>query len=157
MAYQSLLKTTKAFKEVDMSKTKNKSRTIQEGTIVRTRDSNFLNGRDTKESHPNNKDFYRGAIVVETTIDDKLGVVKTTSKGTIKIDETTSIKPFLEIFDREGRYIRINARFVLDKGNKLFSKEKVNMIKRSLYKSRKTSKRLRSRNKALARILKGRK
>lgn len=140
-----------------MSKKKNKSSIVQEGSVIRTRDSNILNGVDTKDDHPNKKDYYRGAIIIETTIDDRLGIVKITSKGTITIDKNTKIKPFLEIFDNEGRYIRINQKFVMDKSGKVYSKNKINIIKKSLYIDNKTAKRLRLRNKTLARILKSRK
>lgn len=140
-----------------MSKKKNKSNSVQEGAVIRTRDSNILNGVDTKDDHPNKKDYYRGAIIIETTIDDKLGIVKITSKGTISIDKNTKIKPFLEIFDDEGRYIRINQKFVLDRSGKAYSKNTVNTIKKCLYISNITARRLRLRNKMLSRLLKNRK
>ena len=136
---------------------KNQSNTIKAGTVVRTRDSKIMNGLDTKDNHPNTKDYYRAAIIVETTIDDKLGIIKITSKGTITIDNSTRIKPFLEIFDNEGKYIRINQKFILDKSGKVFSKSKVDIIKKSLYKDKKTARQLRSRNKSLVRMLKNRK
>ena len=124
---------------------KNKSNKIKEGTVLRTRDEFILGGIDTKTNHPNKRDLYRAAVVTETNKNDELGIVKLTTKDGRKLSGKTNYKPFIHIFDDEGRYIKSGKKFVVQKKQKL-SRHDVNEIKKSLYKDKSTSRDLRRTN-----------
>lgn len=132
-----------------MGKNKNVSSTIKNGSIIQTRDEYFFGGLDTKTGHPNKKDLYRQAVIVETNKDDRLGVVKLTTKGQHKLQNfkngKSGYKPILHVFDDDGKSIKVSQKFVLNKKDKV-SKKEVVQIKKSLYKksSRSTIKENRS-------------
>ena len=127
---------------------KNKSNKIKEGAVLRTRDEFLLGGKDTKTNHPNKRDLYRAAVVTETNKNDELGIVKLTTKDGRKLSGKTNYRPFIHIFDDEGRYIKSGAKFVVQKNQK-FSKHHVAEIKKSLYKDNSTSNKLRRTNRDL--------
>lgn len=140
-----------------MRKNKNISSTIKNGSIVQTRDEYFLGGADTKINHPSKKDLYRQAVIIETNKDDRLGVVKLSTKGKNKLPNYKSgksgYKPILHIFDNDGKSIKVSRKFVLNKKDKV-SKKDVIQIKKSLYK--KSSSSMKKENRDKVRWLKGR-
>ena len=141
-----------------MSKRKNISRTIKNGTILRTRDEFIMGGKDTKTAHPSKNDLFRAVVVIETNIQDELGIVKLTTKGKHHIPDhnkgVSTYKPILEIFDSEGRKIRISSKFVISREMPIPNRRIVE-IKKHLYK--KASSNTRNANRYKVRFLKGRK
>ena len=142
-----------------MSK-RNVSKTIPNGTIVHTRDEYFFGSKDYRKPGYDKKGNYRMAVVVDSTRDDQVAVVKLLSDKEkenpgIRIigfnKDKSYYKPFIEVFDDDGRSIRIGSKFI-DKGKRM-PKKLVTQIKKKTFKKSGNAKS----NRSKVRHLKGRK
>lgn len=141
-----------------MSK-RNVSKTIPNGTIVHTRDEYFFGSKDYRKPGYDKKGNYRRAVVVDTTKDDQMVVVKLITgeekeNPGIKIkgfrDDSSYYKPFAEVYDDDGRSIKIGYKFI-NRGEKM-PKKLVTKIKKKTFKRSGNAKS----NRSKVRRLKGR-
>lgn len=111
-----------------MSKNKNKSKKVPNGTIVRTRDEHFRGGYE-KPGYGNKGD-YRGAIVVDSNKKDELALIKmTTSKKGRRMPETkgSRYRPYIETKDDKGKAIKENKKFKIKRDRSGKIKEKISV------------------------------
>lgn len=141
-----------------MSKNKNVSSIVENGTRLQTRDDYLKGGKNTK----NKNNLYRPVFVVDSNANDDLVVVKGThsSKGDLlenydhpNAKKKTRVRPFLYGEDDKGNPIRIGPKF--QPHHKKISKKEANKIKKKALKE--APKKIREENKAILRKLKGRK
>ena len=112
-----------------MSKKKNVSQKVRNGTILQTRDDYIFGSKGYIKPGYKKKGNYRKVAVIDSNKRDDLAIVKLFSSSGQPLKGTTSrYKPFVEILDNKGKRIRIGAKF-LDKGQRL-SKENVAIIKK---------------------------
>lgn len=94
-----------------------KPRRIKPGSTMRTRDEFLASGKgkqNIKPTHPNPKDLYRRIAVIETDKRGNAMIVKLTTKGKHKLinyeNGKSTYKPFVEIYDDEGNFIKPTIR-----------------------------------------------
>ncbi len=134
-----------------MSKKKNISKTVKNGTILQTRDEYLHNEGNYRKPGYKNKGNYRKVIVVDSNRNDELAVVKLYSKnGTSLVGTPSKYKPFVETLDNENNRIKISKKFI-NNGQKL-SNSNVSTIKKDSF----TTPKVRHKNKKKVRRLKGR-
>ena len=134
-----------------MSRNKNVSKTIPNGTILQTRDEYFYDGKHFKKPNYQNKGNYRKAVVVDSNKNNDLAVVKLYSNGKSLINTNSKYKSFVKTLDDSGNNIRLGKKFILTK--KRLSKLNVSIIKKDCFKLSPNSKT----NRSYVRILKNRK
>lgn len=135
-----------------MSKNKNRSKTIKNGTILQTRDE-YLHGQQYyRKIGWETKGNYRKVTVIDSNRNDELAVVKLYSKsGTALPSGKSHYKPFVETLDDKNRRIRIGRKFISN--GKSLSKQDVAAIKRDCF----TNPKYRYKNKKIVKRLKSRK
>lgn len=114
-----------------MSKKKNVSRTIKDGTRVQTRDEYLDNTCYSSPGHDNRHDLYRTTYVVASNINDELVLGKRTTHGGKSPKGT--ISNYVNIYDNEGKPIKIDGvRFVM-KRTQALSKDKLIEVQKNLF------------------------
>ena len=99
-----------------MSKKKNKSKMISDGTIIQTRDEYFEEQEKYRKPGYQNKGNYRKAVVIGSNVMDELMVVKLYSKSGVQLSGVVSrYKPFVETKDEKKNPIKIGAKFIPSK------------------------------------------
>ena len=135
-----------------MTRKKNISKTVKNGTVLQTRDEYIFGSNGYKKPGYMNKGNYRKVAVIDSNRRNDLAIVKLYSKSGNSLNNTASrYKPFVEIMDNSGKRIRVGAKFI-DKGQRL-SKENVKMIKKDCF----TNPSVKYKNRKKVRTLKGRK
>lgn len=135
-------------------KSKNVSKSVKNGTILRSRDEYFKGAKDYRKPGYESKGNYRATAVVDTNRKDQLALVKlTTSEKAIPLDEKGGFRAYILTQDENGRPIKVSGKFVPDKRGKTLTKQQVNRIKKESLSDPKMGKE----NKKRLRGLKGRK
>ena len=106
------------------SATKGKTAKVKRGNTLQTRDEFFAGqkGRNIKPNHPDKKDLYRTGVIIRVNKRDEYAVVPLTTKKKIRLndyyDKKTYAKDMIEIFDCDGKPIKRNEKFVINKDKK---------------------------------------
>lgn len=134
-----------------MSKNKNISKSIPNGTILQTRDEYLHNEGNYRKPGYDNKGNYRKVAVVDSNCNDELAVVKLYSKSGKSLKNTNSkYKPFVETLDDKNNRIKVSNKFIPN--GQVLSKQNLNTIKIDSF----TTPSVRYKNKKKVRRLKGR-
>ena len=135
-------------------KSKNVSKTVRNGTILRTRDEYFKGDKNYRKPGYEKAGHYRAAAVVDTNRDDELALMKLTTSGKAKkISGKSGFRAYIRTLDDNGKPIRISGKFIPDKPHKALTKAQVNEIKKDCVTDAKTG----QKNRAKLKKLKGRK
>ena len=114
-------------------KKKNVSSKIRNAIFIQTRDSHLDDTDYFNPNHPNENDFYRRTIVIDSNSDDELVVVPmTTHRGSSPKGTTSN---YVYVFDRYGNKIKLPSDFFKLRGGKGLNKHDVNEIKKELFKN----------------------
>lgn len=122
-----------------MSRRKNVSANIPNGTIIQTRDAHLHQtsaSRDNPYSdphHPNPNDYYRTTIVVDSNKDDELALVKKTTHGGKSPRGTYS--DYVEVLDSNNNPIKIGEHFKVKRRQQRISKSEVSKIRKKVFKT----------------------
>ena len=115
-----------------MSKKKNISSRVPNGTRLQTRDDYLKDGINTKASRGN----YRPVVVIDSNKKDELAVIKVTHSSKRKkingFDGNSGIRLYIHIEDDEGNPIKVGRKFI-KKGAGIGKKE-ANKIKKKAIK-----------------------
>ena len=131
-------------------KSKNVSKTVHSGTILRTRDEYFEGSKNYRKPGYEKAGHYRATAVVESNRHDELAVVKlTTSAKAKKIAGKSGFRAYIETTDDNGKAIRISGKFIPDKRGKTLTKKQINEIKKDCITDPKTGRKNRGRLKKL--------
>lgn len=115
-----------------MSKKKNVSRTIKNGSILHSRDEFFQYEGKYRKPGYQNKGNYRKVAVIDSNRRNDLAVVKLHSKSGIALPSGKAcFKPFVETLDNDNRRIRIGRKFIY-RGQHI-SKRDVSAIKKECF------------------------
>lgn len=134
-----------------MSKNKNISRTIKNGTLVQVRDSYLEHGKNTKGR---NQD-YRVATVIDSNRNDEIGIVKRQhATNAIEINGEF-YNPNIKTKNKDNKPLKIDHQHVRIIRTRSYTERDANEIKRKALKEQ--SKNVRKPNKKRLRELKGRK
>ena len=135
-----------------MSKNKNISKSIPNGTILQTRDEYFYNQGSYRKPGYANKGNYRMAVVIDSNRNDELAIVKLYSNSGTTLNNTISkYKPFVETLDNQNNRIKINRKFI--KSKKKLTKDNISKIKKDCFNNPKS----RYKNRKKVHTMKGRK
>ena len=135
-----------------MSKSKNISKNVPNGTILQTRDEFLHNEGNYRQPGYKNKGNYRKVVVIDSNRNDDLAIVKLYSKsGTSLFGTNSRYKPFVETLDNENKRIRVGRKFV--RNGQLLSKQNISQIKIDCF----TTPNVRYKNKKKVSKIKGRK
>ena len=135
-----------------ISKNKNVSKSIKNGTILKTRDEYFSGQGSYRKPGYENKGNYRKSVVVDSNAKDELVLVKLySSSGKEIVDSKSRYKPFVETHDDKNKRIKIGPKFIPSK-NRL-SSHQVAIIKKDCYNNPKYN----YKNRKKTRHIKGRK
>lgn len=97
-----------------MSKNKNKSKKVPNGTIVQTRDEYFKGEENYRKPGYQSKGNYRKAVVVDSNKNDELALVKlTTSKKAKTTKRGRRYKPYILTEDDNLNRIKESKKFII--------------------------------------------
>lgn len=107
------------------------------GNTLQTRDEYLAGqkGKNIKPKHPNKNDLYRTGVIIRVNNQDEYAIVPLTTKKKIKLDEyydkKTYAKDMIEIFDCDGKPIKQNDKFVVNKDKrKILSENDLSKIEK---------------------------
>lgn len=116
-----------------MSKNKNVSRIIKNGTKIQTRDSFLDKTNYYSPGHSNPNDFYRTTIVVDSNRNDELVLVPLTTHN--KRSPKGSFGDYIYVFDNDGNPIKLPSEKFKVRSGRSLTKKQVNEIKKKLFKN----------------------
>lgn len=97
-----------------MSKNKNKSKKVPNGTIVRTRDEFFKGDENYRKPNYRGKGNYRKTVVVDSNKKNELAVVKiTSSEKSLQTKKGNKYRPFILTKDDKNKGIKEGKKFLI--------------------------------------------
>ncbi len=130
----------------NMSKKKNISQKIKNGTIVQTRDEYFKGQSNYRKPNYSKKGNYRKAVVVDSNSNDELALVKIISSGRINKFGKHKTRPHILTKDDDLKPIKESKKFIINRRKRTgeprekISQKEANEIKRLSIKDKKHGK-----------------
>ncbi len=120
-----------------MSRNKNFSKNVPNGTVLRTRDEYFHGSGSYRKPGYERRGHYRAAVVVDSNRSDELAVVKLHGKSGTPVPGykkgKSHYKPYVETKDDKGMPIKTGRKFLYDRTSTRVPIPEVNKIKKDCY------------------------